>query len=615
MYLLCRVRRPFTPARLLLAAILLGGLALRLWNIDYGLPYVWSFDEGHHFASRAVRMFYGGGFDTDYFDNPATYAYLIHFLLRGMYGGPLHLFDLDYPNVRQQFYVDPTEIWIASRALAAVLCLAGVVAAYVAAGRIWGRREAVVAAGLVSFSFLPVAYSRVAVTDVGALLGVAIALLGAVRVLEEGRTRWYALAGAGAGLAISFKYTAGLVLLPLGVAALARARTDRGRALAGLAGGVALAAGVFVALNPYALIDLAEFRDDVFDQAEVAASDEKPGQGGNGFGYYLDSLTWGFGWLAAVAAAAGAAIELRRNPVRGLLLLSMPVALFVYLALQSRYFGRWMLPAYPVLCMLAAVALVRASELVRQPATRAAALAVLTAVVLAQPLAADVRTAKVLGRDDTREQARDYLTERYPPELRAVIEPDVPGRYLRLAPDGELPSYIRRCLGGRAYEYTDENGRDHCIEPRFPDGVGRRPGQFPRAAGGVRASAWHLVLDAGVIDDYRLYGYCTVMTLDTVRDRALETGRPAVRDYYERLDRESQVLRSFSPYDDPGQGVQFSFDLSFNYYPPEYERPGPTVVIRRLRDCDQRYGPSLIQVPKPRELPPLERIDAFEPSP
>jgi Dolichyl-phosphate-mannose-protein mannosyltransferase len=605
-----------TPARLLLAAILLVGFALRVWNIDYGLPFVYGFDEGHHFTSRAVRMFYGGGFDTDYFDNPTAYAYLVHFLLRGMYAAPLLPFQLDQSNVTTQFYVDPTEIWIAARVLAAALCMVGVAGVYLAASRIWSRREGLVAAALLAFAFLPVAYSRVAVTDVGALLGVALGVLGAMRALDTGRLRWYALAGAGAGLAISFKYTAGLVLLPVGIAALARLRRDRWRAVGGLALAAGLALAVFVATNPYALIDFGEFKHDVLDQAEVAAESEKPGQGGSGFSYYLDSLTWGLGWLALLAAAAGAALEFRREVVRGLLLVSMPLALYAYLAVQSRYFGRWLLPAYPVLAMLAAVALVRAAALVRgSPAVRTTALAGLLAAVLVQPVAADIRTGLVFGRDDTRQEARDYLTETYPPELRIVIEPDVPGRYLRINPSGELPSYLRRCAGGRAYEYTDENGEDHCIRPRTPGSLGRRPGQFPRTAGGIRASAWHLVLEPSVIDDYRLYGYCTVMTMDTVRDRALETGRPEVRAYYERLERESKLVRVFSPYDDPSDRVPFNFDLSFNYYPPEYERPGPEVRIYRLNDCDQRYGPSIIQVPKPRELPPLQRLGAFEPSP
>jgi len=40
---------------------------------------------------------------------------------------------------------------------------------YWAARRLWGVREGLVAAAVLSFAFLPVAYSRVAVTDVGAL--------------------------------------------------------------------------------------------------------------------------------------------------------------------------------------------------------------------------------------------------------------------------------------------------------------------------------------------------------------------------------------------------------------------------------------------------------------
>jgi hypothetical protein len=108
-----------------------------------------------------------------------------------------------------------------------------------------------------------------------------------------------------------------------------------------------------------------------------------------------------------------------------------------------------------------------------------------------------------------------------------------------------------------------------------------------------------------VIDDYRLYGYCLVMTVNTVRERALETGDPDARAYYERLGRESRVVAEFSPYDDAADPVPFSFDLSYNSYPPEYERPGPTVQIHRLDDCRQAYGPPVIRIPKATEPAPF----------
>src|SRR5918911_1387594 len=81
------------------------------------------------------------------------------------------------------------------------------------ARRLWGVAEAVAAAAILAFAFLPVAYSRYAVTDAGVLLPAALAVYGAVRIRDDGRLRSYLVDGAGTGLAIGFKYTAGLVLL------------------------------------------------------------------------------------------------------------------------------------------------------------------------------------------------------------------------------------------------------------------------------------------------------------------------------------------------------------------------------------------------------------------
>ena len=602
--------------RLVLGAILVAALAIRVWNNDYGLPYVWGIDEGTHFANRAVEMF-RQDLDPGYYQNPAGFTYVLYAVLRVMYGPLGILFDLPWGNVTEQFNKDPERIWVVARTLAAVLSVAGVAATYAAARRIWGVREGLVAAAVMAFAFLPVSYSRIAVTDVGALAGVALALLGAVRAYERGRLRDYALAGAAAGLALAFKYTAGLALLPLAIAALARLRGDPGRTLLGCAAAGGLAALVFVAFNPYLLTSFDSFWGDLRDQAQVAADEPKPGQQSSGVAYYLGSLTWGLGWLASLAALAGAVIELRRDLVRGLLLAALPVALFAYLCLQSRYFGRWLLPAYPALAMLAAVALTRAADalagaLPRRagPALAAGLLVALTALTLAQPLAADVRTALVLGREDTREQLRDFLTEDYSPELRVSLEPAVPGRWYRNNPTGRLPSWLGRCPrnpgwrlpgGGEwdrpGWSYPGPGGKRVCA--RF------RPGQFARPDGGVRASAYHLVLAPGVIDDYRFYGYCTVVTFGTVRERTTVLGSSAVDGYYRRLAAESDIVRRFSPYDPGAKPEPFHFDLSFNYYPTAYNRPGPVATVYRLRDCTQRYGAPVIQIPRARELPPF----------
>ena len=328
------------------------------------------------------------------------------------------------------------------------------------------------AAAILSFAFLPVAYSRVAVTDVGSMIGVALALYGSVRAHEEGRTAALRAGRrrrrAGHGLQVHGR---------AGAAAAGHRRARRGceptgpAPLAGLAAGGALALVVFLALNPYVFGSFdtggptcatrRRWRPTSRSRARTTAAPPTTSRASAGAS----------GWAAALAALAGAVIELRRDLVRGLMLAAVPVALFVYLSFQARYFGRWLLPAYPALAMLAAVALVRAADAL--PARRGA-LPLRAAAAGARwwwwrspsRVAADVRTALVLGREDTRLQARDWLEQHYPPELRVAIEPAVPGRYYRSNPDGQAAGWLSRCPRARRLDL----GR--ASHTRLPAGAG-----------------------------------------------------------------------------------------------------------------------------------------------
>jgi hypothetical protein len=590
-----RLRAVLAPTPLLLGLIVVAGLAVRVINNDYGLPYVFTHDEAEHFTDRAVGMF-REDLDPGYYENPTTFTYLVFVAMRIQFGVLGRLFELPRGNVTDQFLSDPTTIWVSTRTLTALLCMVGVLVLFAVGRRLFGSREGLVAAAVLSFAFLAVAYSRQAVTDVGALTGVALALLGAVRCAEGGGWRWFLLAGAGAGLALSFKYTAGLVLLPVGLAGLLRLRTERSRAALGVAGATLVALFVFALLNPYLILNFDTFRDKVVAQAEVAGSLQKAGQEGSAVLYYLDSLGWGLGWAVALSALAGVVILARRDWRRALLLAAFPVALFVYLSLQSRYFGRWLLPAYPALALLAAVALVEAGTRLtrRRPRLTAPAVGALTLLVLAQPLMADVRSTIVLGREDTRLLARRYLEENYPPQLRIAIEPAVPDRYYRASPAGRLPPWVDRCADG-GFGYRSPGGRRVC-EPQ-------EPGQFARPANKLKSANYHYALSPQTVDDLRFYGYCTVMTLSLVRDRTAQIGSGRARAYYRRLERESDLVRVWSPYREGAEPQPFNFDLSYNLYPAAFYRPGPEIRLYRLRDCRQGVGPGAVRVPRTPSVP------------
>ena len=69
-------------------------------------------------------------------------------------------------------------------------------------------------------AFLPVFYSHLALNDVPTLAPVALALYAAAGVMRRGRRRDYVLAGVAIGLAAATKYTGGVVLACLLVAAV-----------------------------------------------------------------------------------------------------------------------------------------------------------------------------------------------------------------------------------------------------------------------------------------------------------------------------------------------------------------------------------------------------------
>ena len=157
-------------------------------------------------------------------------------------------------------------------------------------------------------------YGHLAVNDVPALAPLCLSLVGIAGVYRYGRRRDYALAGAALGVACATKYTAGIVLLCLVAAAVVGpAPAWRGLALAG-----ALAVVGFVVANPYAVLDWQAFRDGLQKQSE--ASGDGGGKlgllGDSGLLYYLGTLTWGLGWLPALAAAGGAVgLAVKRHPL------------------------------------------------------------------------------------------------------------------------------------------------------------------------------------------------------------------------------------------------------------------------------------------------------------
>ncbi len=544
-----------------LAAVLAGGLGLRLWGIEQGLPYAYNADEADHFVPHAIAMF-GHDLNPHYFANPPAYTYLLHWLFAVYYGGTV--------GVQHAIAAHPGDVYTLARVAAAVLGTAALWLLYATGARLFGRGVGLLAAAIEAVAFLPVFYAHLALNDVPTLAPLTLSLLGSAGVLRKGRARDHLLAGVGLGLACATKYTAGIVLVPYLAAVAARYlehSAQLGSASAGrrAVGGIALTGAAaliaFLIANPYAILDYSDFHSELVHQSTLSA--EAQGKLGapkdGGLAYYLWTLTWGLGWAPALAALGGAVSVWWRERALGWVLVPAVLAYLAFMGIQGRYFGRWLLPIFPILCLLAALfALQLLNALTRRlPRMRLAAAALLVAVLLAQGLSYSVHSGKVLARADTRNQTRDWMLAHIPAGAPIVVEP--------VAPDA---------WGERWKKYPSlwsQTSPTGALEPGFSHEVG--------------IEDYERTLAPALVGYYEAHGYCWVISGSTESGRALADPRevPLATAYYRTLARRGEVVYRASPYA-RGQGpVAFDFDWSFDYYPLAYSRPGPQMTIYRLR--------------------------------
>jgi Dolichyl-phosphate-mannose-protein mannosyltransferase len=555
-----------------LGGVLASALGLRLWGIRQGLPYAYNSDEDAHFVPRAIGIFQLG-WNPHYFENPPAYTYLLHLVFAAWFGGEA--------GVTHAFATNPTAVFTLARVTVALLGTLAVWLLYLAGARLFDRGVALLAAALQAVAFLPVFYSHLALNDVPTLAPLTLSLLGTALVLRDGRARWYLLAGVGLGLGCATKYTAGIVLLPLLAAAAAQYLDDPRRG-ARVLGGLALA-GVgalvcFVIANPYSVLDFRAFSQGIEHQSSV--SGEAQGKLGapheSGIVYYLWSFTWGLGWVPSLAALGGACTVWWRERKLGWVLVPAPLLFLAFMGSQDRYFGRWLMPVFPIVCLLAALFALQlvaaATRLLRHP-PRVLAVALTALAVLAlcgQGVVYSVHSDRVLSRADTRNIVRAWLVAHVPAGTPVVVDPDVPAEWAQDV--------------GHPTPSTPEGNR----WPSWPalesviDSAGRLA---PAEHHVVTIENYERTLSPALIPYYESHDFCWVLSgyAEAGRAYADPAAVPHAIAYYRALARQAEVAYRVSPYHAGARPVAFNFDWTFDYYPLAYERPGPEMTVYRLR--------------------------------
>jgi 4-amino-4-deoxy-L-arabinose transferase-like glycosyltransferase len=459
---------------LALAGVLATATVLRFWALGRGIPHAVGVDEPE-IVVRAVNMMKNGSLDPNhFFDYPGLYIYIqvivsvARFLVGAITG--------EWNSLNQ---ASPDAFYLWGRAVTALFGVATVALVF-RIGMRWGARHALLAAGLLTVLPLHVYYSHFVLTDTPLTFFVTLTVLLSLVAHEKGTLASFALAGAAAGLAAATKYNGGAaIVMPIIACWMTPPRHSRLIVTLVIAGA---AGGGFLAGAPYTILDLPAFLNSF---ARLAGEYRGTPRGQEApWVSYLKHLRINFGTPALLLAAAGLVmglVRIVRGPgrARWAIAVSFPLLYFWMVSHQQIVFGRYLLPIVPMLCVLAATAVVSGVSLLRRyeipRAPRTALIAALTIAALLKPTLQAIKSDRDLARRSTSDMAYEWIMQSLPKGSLVVLE----ARNLLLPHEAFKSDHLMQLRTKTYANFVEERvdylvASSQCYGPYF-----ERPEHFP----------------------------------------------------------------------------------------------------------------------------------------
>ncbi len=544
---------------LLLLGILLLALVLRLWGIGFGLPYTYHIDEPPY-VRTALKLgsgiFANPPFDPTGFANMLFVEYgLLYGIGRvgGLFGSTAE-FELLYRS-------NPTIFFLLSRLTSVFWGSVAVLTVYYLGKSLHSSRLGLLSALFLAVSFLYVRDSHYGTPDVAMSSLVILAILFAVYFIRTGRPRFAVLSGIAAGFAISTKWIALPILLPLFLAIVFRRKMQSGdhRRFQLLSMASCVIAGVLIGIiigSFQIFLDPMPFYSKVV--AEFGTS-QSPGFMGiwqvdtlSGWVFYLNTLSMGVGIIMLGLTVMGmlGCLFLATSSQRYIWVtfMSFPLAYYVLMGSTRHYFSRYALPLIPFLAIFAAfmivAVIVQWLESTKISHSRLIA-TLLVLLSIMSPLLKSIRHDILLVEEDTRTIAKAWIETHLANNSRIAV--DWPVHAPPLSTQDQPVPY-----SNRVYDLTIVGGTglaDHSLD-------------------------W-----------YREQGFDYLIASSFIYNIPLvyPERNAARRAFYEELDQKLELVQSFWP-GEVGEDPPFIFD---EIYGPtvslwQRERPGPVIKIYRL---------------------------------
>lgn len=536
---------------LVLLGILGIAFGLRIWGINFGLPYRYHPDEPQHVA-EAARMLVEHRLEPQIFNNPPFYKYLLVLADAGYAGVSLLLGRYEsLSELASSLSWDPSPLYLLGRVVSVIAGTLTVLITYFIGKAAYTAQVGLLSSFFLAVSFLHVRDSHFAVNDALLVLLVATAVLAAIKVIQYESPLWGVIGAGSAGLAFATKYTAVFVIFTLTVAVIIAFYKDRTRKLRARLGMLVAIWSTFglaaVFGSPYFLLKPVKVYQSISGSIYAYGVNGFEGwqlDAAGAYLYYLKSLVWGMGPVLALLALLGCFLALARHTKAELVLLTYPILLYLFMTRQEMYFARFLLPAYPALLVLAASC---ASAFISYIGERAfltpGKLLLVVAVAAALPPAIQsARLGYLLAQTDTRTLAKQWVEQNIPEGAKIAVDWPHHGPPLSTLASPEPDS-------ARAYELMVVGGM----------------GLAEHSLGYYRSQGIHHLISSSNISN---------IALTNVEQEG------ARHEFYVQLDTELELLQEFTPHP-PNADPPFVFDQVLGPMLGlwQIERPGPTIKI------------------------------------
>jgi hypothetical protein len=347
----------------LAALIVVASFVARVQLINGSMPYPMHLDE-QQLADPAAAILRTGDWNPHDFEYPTLPVYLITASFAAGYLDACatravkrvsDIGSVSFPYYSHRRIVRPARLLFALLGVVS-LGLSGVIARRLVGDTclLWVAPLALASAA----TFLQLSWRYLNVDIVGCLFVTALLAFLLTHWETDDLLHRCVIPGAFCGLALASKYNLFTALAPAVSAIVLRSTNARGARVALL---VAVAGATFVAVVPYAILDVPAFLNGAGGAVHHYAFGH-PGfsaePGGPQLAYYGRVLIGDFGAISLPLVALGVAVAVREDWRRTATLVSFPVVQLIYMSLQRAHFPRNIVSVYPVYAVFEAAGLI-----------------------------------------------------------------------------------------------------------------------------------------------------------------------------------------------------------------------------------------------------------------